>query len=122
MASDEEIRQFVTVYVPSIWALEILLKMHADQERRWRATELLKDLRASKTVVDENLSRFERYGLVLMQEEHWQFAPANSWLKSMTDELSVIYKERPVYTVGLIARADQLRSLAEAFRIKRDDP
>ena len=112
---------FVKAYIPSIWALEIVLTLHANPQRRWTGPDLIKELRASRTLINENLSQFERHGLILCNEGHWYFAPANSWLGSMTDQLSALYRERPVYTMGLITRTDPVSSLAEAFRIKRDE-
>jgi hypothetical protein len=122
LANEDDISQFVRAYIPSVWALEILLLLHADPQRRWLASELLKELRASTTLVNENLSRFERHGLALKDEAGWHFASANFWLRSMADRLSALYRERPMYTMGLIAREDPLHSLAEAFRIKRGEP
>lgn len=120
MSNDDEIGEFVKAHIPTIWALEILLRLHADPHRRWLAPELIKELRASTTLIDENLSRFERHGLALKDGMHWYFAPANSLLETMTDQLSILYRERPIYVTGLIARADPIRSLAQAFRIKGD--
>lgn len=122
MLNDEEFGEFVKTHIPTIWALEILLRLHADPNRRWLEPELIKELRASKTLIDENLLRFERHGLVLKDGEYWYFAPASSSLQTMTDQLSVLYRERPVYVKGLIARTDPIRSLAQAFRIKRGEP
>lgn len=121
LSNDDEIDEFVKVHIPTIWALEILLTLHADPHRRWLAPELIKELRASTTLIDENLSRFERHGLALKDGLHWYFAPANPLLQAMTDQLSILYRERPVHVMGLITRADPIRSLAQAFRIRKDE-
>jgi hypothetical protein len=34
--------------------------------------------------------------------------------------LRIVYRDRPMHTIGLISRSDPVQSLAEAFRIKRD--
>lgn len=121
MADEAEISEFIRAYVPSVWALELLLLLRADPARRWSPAELLKELRASTSLVDENLARFERQGLVLKNDEGWYFAPANPHLDSLVAALGELYRERPMHTISLIARPDPLRALADAFRLKRDE-
>lgn len=121
MAEQSEIAQFIRDYIPSVWALELLLLLHADPHRHWTNGELVRELRASTKVIAENLCRFERHGLALNNENGWCFAPANPMLAAMTARLAQLYKERPMSTISLIVRPDVLQSLADAFRIKRDD-
>lgn len=120
MAGESMISQFIRAYIPSVWALEMLLLLRADPGRRWSPPELLKELRASTSLVDENLAHFERHGLALNDGQGWHFAPANPRLEALAAELAALYAERPMYTIGLIARPDPLQALANAFRIKRD--
>ena len=68
MADEAEISQFIRIYIPSVWALELLLLLRADPARRWSPAELLKELRASTSLVDENLAHFERQGLALKDD------------------------------------------------------
>ena len=68
MADEAEISQFIRTYIPSVWALELLLLLRADPARRWSPAELLKELRASTSLVDENLANFERQGLALKDD------------------------------------------------------
>lgn len=121
MADESDISQFVRTYIPSVWALELLLLLHADPARRWSAAGLLKELRASTSLVDENLARFHAQGLALRDDAGWHFAPANAHLEALAAELAALYRERPMYTIGMISRPDPLRALADAFRIKRDE-
>lgn len=121
MADEPEIAQFIRAYIPSVWALELLLLLRADPARRWSPGELLKELRASTKLVDENLTHFYARGLALQDEAGWHFAPASAHLESLAAELATLYRERPMHTIGLIARPDPLKSLANAFRIKRDE-
>jgi hypothetical protein len=121
VTDEPEIAQFIHAYIPSVWALELLLLLRADPARRWSPGELLKELRASTKLVDENLAHFERHGLALKDEAGWHFAPASAHLESLAAELAALYRERPMHTIGLIARPDPLQSLANAFRIKRDE-
>lgn len=121
MADESEIAQFIRAHIPSVWALELLLLLQAAPARRWSPAELLKELRASTSLVDENLARFHAQGLALQDGTGWHFAPANAHLEALAAELAALYRERPMHTIGLIARPDPLRALADAFRIKRDE-
>jgi hypothetical protein len=121
VADESEISQFIGAHIPSVWALELLLLLRSDRERRWSAAELLKELRASTSLVDENLARLKRQGLALKDEQGWYFAPASPRLEALTTEVAALYRERPMHTISLIARPDPLRALANAFRLKRDE-
>ena len=121
MAESSELQHFIVAYIPSVWALELLLLLRADPARCWSPADLLKELRASTSLVNENLSHFERHGLALKEDVGWRFAPASPHLETLAAELAALYRERPMYTIGLIARPDPLRALADAFRIKRDE-
>jgi hypothetical protein len=121
VADETDIARFIRTYIPSVWALELLLLLRADPARRWSPAGLLKELRASTSLVDENLAHFYAHGLALKDDQGWHFAPANPHLEALAAELAALYRERPMYTIGLIARPDPLRALADAFRIKRDE-
>lgn len=120
MAPDDELISFIRTYIPSVWSLELLLLLYSDEARWWTSTELLRELRASTSLIDENLARFERQGLVVHDEGKWRFTAANLGLAALTDQLRIVYRDRPMHTIGLISRSDPVQSLAEAFRIKRD--
>jgi hypothetical protein len=121
VADESEISQFIRAYIPSVWALELLLLLQADPARRWSPAELLKELRASTSLVDENLAHFRARDLVLKDDAGWHFAPASPHLEALAQALAALYRARPMFTIGLIARPDPLQALADAFRIKRDE-
>ena len=121
MADELDVEEFISAYIPSIWALELLLLLQREPARAWTAGALVKELRASAGLVDDNLLRFERQGLALRREEGWSFRPANPMLADLVAGLSKLYRERPMHVMNLIVRSDALRSLADAFRIKKDE-
>lgn len=121
LADDHHIVEFIRAHLPSVWALELLLRLKAEPERIWTEAQLVRELRASTNLVNENLLRFERQGLALKDSEGWRYAPANPSLDGMVGKLAEIYQNRPMYTIGLIARTDPLHSLADAFRIRKDE-
>ena len=94
--------------------------LRRDPSQAWTSDALVKELRASAGLVETNLSRFERHGLVLESERGWRFQPANPRLAQLAARLSELYRDRPMHVMSLITRSDAVRSLADAFRIKKD--
>jgi len=122
LAIDPDLTGFVREHVPSVWALELLLLLKRTPERCWSAAELVRELRASASLVSEILQRLQRSGLAAPEPDGWRYAPANAVLEQLCGELEVTYKARPVAVINLIARpVDPLQSLADAFKFKGGD-
>lgn len=121
VSDDSDVAEFIRAYIPSIWALELLLLLRRERERAWTPGALVKELRASTNLVDGNLARFEQHGLALNGGEGWRFQPANPRLGELVEKLSEIYRERPMHVMSMITRSNALWSLADAFRIKKDE-
>lgn len=108
-------------YVRSVWALELLLVLRRDAERCWAPAELVRELRASHSLVGDNLGRFERGGLTVLDDEGChRYAPASPTLDDLCGRLEAAYRERPVSIINMIARPDPLQGLADAFRFRGD--
>lgn len=107
-------------HIRSVWALELLLLLKRDPERCWPAAELVRELRASPGLVNDNLQRFERSGLIVRDDaDAHRYAPAAAVISSLCDRLATAYKERPVAIINLIAAPrDPIQSLADAFRFR----
>lgn len=105
-----------------MWALELLLLMRRKADRSWMPQELVGELRASPTLVTDNLNSFERAGLVVADEEgRYAYSPAGPVLTKLVDQLDAAYRERPVTVINaIVAPADKLQTLADAFRIRGD--
>jgi hypothetical protein len=84
--------------------------------------QLVGELRASTNLVTDNLTRFERAGLVVAEENgRARFAPAAPTLSKLCDELDAAYRQRSVAVINaIVSPPDKLQALADAFRIKRD--
>lgn len=123
MASDPELATFVREHLRSVWAVELLLVLKRDPERCWGAAELVRELRASMGLVSDNLRRFERVGLAVLDDRDcWRYRPAAPVLADLCDRLEAAYRERPVSIVNIIAAPrDPLQSLADAFKFRRGD-
>lgn len=120
--ADQDLFGFIREQLHSVWALELLLLMRRAPDRRWSEQELVTELRASPTLVTNNLAAFERGGLVSPDEEgRYQYCPASLLLRALCDQLDEAYRERPVKVINaIVAPADKLQTLADAFRIRGD--
>jgi predicted MarR family transcription regulator len=105
-----------------VWALELLLLMRRHADRDWAAEDLVRELRASTTLVGDNLGRLQRAGLVVATDDgRYRFSPAAPPLAVLCAELEDAYRQRPVQVINAIAAPpDKLQTLADAFRFKRD--
>ena len=123
MAIDPATLAFIREHIRSVWALEQLLLMRRALERRWSADELVKELRASRALVEANLATFERAGVALKeQDDRFRFAPATPVLAKLCDKIETAYRERPVAMINAIASTDRLQDLADAFKLRKDPP
>ena len=121
IADDREFVGFVRQSVRSVWAMELLLLLRRDASRHWQPSELVRELRASSTLIQDNLAVFERNGLAVSDAAGWYFAPANEKLQELTDRLAQAFRERPVATMTLVTHPDPLQSLSDAFKLRGDD-
>ncbi|MCR5878544.1 hypothetical protein [Phenylobacterium sp. J367] len=113
---------FVREHVRSVWALELLLLLKRDPTRCWQPAELVRELRASQALVHDNLVRFERGGLVRIDDTGcYGYAPAGSVLAELSERLEAAYRERPVAIINLIAKpSNPVQGLADAFKFRGD--
>jgi hypothetical protein len=120
VSDDRELTEFLREHVRSVWGVELLLLLMRDADRRWSSPDLVRELRASATLVADNLDRFERAGLVLREEtELWRYAPASRVFDDLARRLEQAYRERPVSIVNLIAKPpDPIQGLADAFKFR----
>lgn len=122
MSVDHDISDFLRRNVRSVWTLELLLLLRRAPDRWWGVTELVGELRASETLVADNLQVLSRIGLAIADEcSRYRYTGAGSALDDICERLAEAYRTRPVAVINLIARPDPLKSLADAFKIRRRD-
>ena len=122
MADDPDLAGFVREHVRSVWAVELLLVLRRDPERCWPPADLVRELRASSTLVSDNLQRLEHSGLAVKDDaDCWRYSPANPQLDDLAARLEAAYRERPVSVINLIAAPpDPVQGLADAFKFRGD--
>lgn len=122
MADDPELVAFAREHIRSVWAVELLLLLRRDAARCWAPDELVRELRASTTLVRDNLAGFQKSGLAIEDDAGcWRYAPALRTLDDLATRLEAAYRERPVAIINLIsAPPDPIQGLADAFKWRGD--
>ncbi len=123
MTADHDVFQFVRQHVRSVWALELLLRLKREPERCWSVEDLVGDLRASHSLVVDNLTAFENAALVVIDDRGcFRYQPAAAVLAKLCDDLEAAYRTKPVTVIRWIsAPTERLQSLADAFKFKGKD-
>jgi hypothetical protein len=119
MTFEEQFPQLIRQHLSSVWTLEIMLQLRNSPDRLWSVDELVSVLRATATLVENNLQSLERSGLAASEEGRYRYAPASPLMAAFSDELEGMYRERPVTVINLIsAPPDKLQELANAFKFR----
>lgn len=123
MTADRDVFQFIREHVRSVWALELLLRLKHDPERCWSAEELVGEMRASLSLVTDNLISLQNAGLVAPDDRGcFRYQPAAAALAQVCDQLDEAYRAKPVTVIRWIsAPTERLQSLADAFKFKGKD-
>src|SRR5690606_22650288 len=84
-----DISEFLRHIVRSTWGLEVLLLLRANSDRRWRRSEISREIRGSLSVVDEPLTAFVKARLVSENEEGTlKYDPADQQLDDLVKRLA----------------------------------
>lgn len=121
MVSETILAVFIRENFRTVCSLELLLLLHRDPARGWSRNELIRELRASVTLVDQALAQFHDRGLAGEQAGAWQLASLDSERLEILGDLALLYQQRPIATISLIREADPIQGLADAFKMRRDD-
>ena len=118
---DADVTRFVVNDLRSVWALEVLLRLHGAPDQAWTADRVTQDLRANLAMVEAILSKLQVLGLVVPQADGFIFRPANAEIADLVDRTQAAYRQKPFAMISLIGRgARALQDLADAFRITGD--
>lgn len=120
----EELVRFIRTYLHSVWALELLLILIKQPERSWTADELVRDMRATSSLVSGLLERFQRDGLVATPDRRtWHWQPAAPELKDLSMQIAETYARTPFAVIQAIAEAPNpsVMDFADAFRLRDRD-
>jgi hypothetical protein len=124
----QELLRFIHAHVPTYPAAELLIFLSRRPGERWTPEAVSEQMRTAMTsalAVLEYARQFEADGLVAFEPDGtFHYAPATPESEAAVAALARAYDEQPVTlvrTIYSIAEA-KIRSFADAFSIKRDDP
>jgi predicted transcriptional regulator len=118
---EKQVAYFVRAHIGSLYALELLLLLKRDRDKVWQSSELVRELRSSRTAVAGALSRLLRAGLVAENPSGgYSYAPASADQEHLADTIEKAYASRPMAVVrAIVAEPDEkLREFSNAFKLK----
>jgi hypothetical protein len=119
---DDDFVAFLRGSIRSVWNVELLMVLARDPEREWTPDDLVRELRASDYIVRDGLKLLQSSGLVgATSATTFAYLPASEDFRRLVEELGQQYRERPqTLASAIFAPEDKLRTLANAFRLKKD--
>jgi len=121
---DDNLATFIRGSLRSVWSLEMLLLLRRQAPKALSYPELVRELRASDSVVEACAQQLEAAGLVSREPGRaCRYAPAADVLNALCERLERAHKERPVAVMDaiLFGSNEHLRNFADAFRFKEKD-
>jgi DNA-binding HxlR family transcriptional regulator len=115
--SEDQVLAFART-ISSVWTIEVLLCLARTPERKWGEEELVRELRASASVVNKGLRTLSAAGLVREEDTRFHYFPASDALRELVAALAELYKVRPLAVTAAIFEADNpVQRFANAFKI-----
>ena len=125
----EAVRSLIVERIDSVVQLELLLLLHANPARAWSAADVAQELRIDPAWTNGQLTELVGHSLLAPASTDdprtFRYAPApGSPLDAAVAQLARDYAERRVTIITLIFSkpVDKLRSFADAFRLRKDNP
>ena len=104
--NEEEILSFVRLYIPSVYTLDVLLLFNRQRQRKWHADDVVRELRSSRTAVDEALKRLVQAGFVTASgDNRYVFAPMPTDRAGIVEQIDSFYSAKPLTVVNAIVLA-----------------
>ena len=115
--------RFLGEQVESVRQLEVLLLLRDQPGRAWTPHEVSEQLSSSPAWAAQMLEDLRDKHLVAVGGDAYRYAPADAALAATVDTVAGLYARRKTTVVSLIFGGpgdDPVRSLADAFRIRRE--
>jgi hypothetical protein len=120
----EDATAFIRAAIRSVWALEALRCLRAQNSRTWSAKALTQELRASELVIQEVLTTFKAIGLLSADVDGAvRYAPTSPELDALVGEIVGEYERRPIAVMKKIyaVETSKIQDFANAFRLKTNE-
>lgn len=120
-----DIKAFILERIDSVVQAEVLLLLYRNAPQSYDAAEIAKELRIDRSAARDQLLELTSRGLLAPaegQSEAYQYQPQTLDFDRAVAGLAREYEDRRVSVISLIYSKpiDQIRSFADAFRIRKD--
>jgi DNA-binding IclR family transcriptional regulator len=120
----EVVQRFISEHIETAEQLDVLVLLHAQPQRTWSAEEVSQAVFSVPQSVARTLERLEQLGLAASQGDPptYRYSPGNAGTDARVAAVAAAYRANRVEVVKLVftPRADPVRSLADAFRLRKD--
>jgi hypothetical protein len=117
----DDILGFIRTRIGSVYTLELLLLIRRHPGRAWKADDLVRELRSSRTAVTEAVTRLMQAGLISEDSSGlYTFAPESPRHEALCEEIEKAYSTMPISVMKAIAAPpdEKLRLFSDAFKLK----
>ncbi len=121
-----EVEDLLVRHIDSVDDLEVLLLTHGNAAVAWSAGSIAQALRIAEGSAAARLARLTEHGLLTETQEgaslRYQFAADRPTIQHAVSALAQAYRERRVAVITKIYSKpnDQIRTFADAFKLRRD--
>jgi hypothetical protein len=123
MPCSPELTSFIRTHFPSIWTLEVLLFIRKSSSVAWRKAQLVKEMRASESVIGNALRSLHAGGLIVLEaDDSAKYGTATEELDKMVEHTQALYALKPgaVRSLILNSAAPALSAFSASFKFRRD--
>jgi hypothetical protein len=118
------VQEFVLRHIDSIEQLEILLLLRAHRDRPWTAEQVSREIRTAPASAARRLAGLAAAGLLAREAagDAYRYGPQADDVDRAAGELAETYAVRRIAVTNLIYSRplDQVRTFADAFKIRED--
>jgi len=123
-AIPEDVQRFITEHIESAEQLDALVLLHAHPQRTWSPEEVSQAIFSVPQSTARSLERLMQRGLAAGEGTPpvYRYAPGNAEADARVAAVAAAYRANRVEVVKLVftPRADPVRSLADAFRLRKE--
>jgi hypothetical protein len=115
--------EFIQRHVPSVEQLEVLLLLRRTRPKAWSCEDICRDLGSSFASIVQRCEDLARRGFIRAEGPGWAYA-AEGQRDEAVALVEETYRVRRVSVITAIASRpnEQLRTLADAFRLRPNQP
>jgi len=112
----------VDLFIDNLDSLEVVMLLYREQTRAWTADQVATRLRISARVARRELERMSTRGIALLGEA-FRFDGSDPDRAAAVARIGAVYGTRRIELINYVASQTlkRIQSIADAFRIKKDD-